>query len=159
MIGLWLAASSTSAEYSTSFRSESVTNSTRSARAAASWAIAARCAPSTSFSPGVSTSTTCESASPGTTVAGAVPADVPHILGPAAADIHFGHRLADQRIDQRRLAGADLAEHDDLDFARRQLLGHRVQLIEIALQRRPLFRRCSRGNARSPGGPTSIAAS
>ena len=39
---------------------------------------------------------------PGHAVAGALPADVPHILRPAAADVHLGDRLADQRVDQRR---------------------------------------------------------
>ena len=73
-------------------------------------------------------------------VTGPFPADVPDILRPPAADIHARHRLAHERIDERRLAGADLAEYDDLDPPRRQLLGHRMQLIQIALQRSPLLR-------------------
>ena len=67
MIGLWLSASQARAEYSVWFRSESVTNRIRSARLAASRAIWARCCPSTSLMPGVSSSTTCEFAKPGTT--------------------------------------------------------------------------------------------
>src|SRR4051794_32120824 len=64
---------------------------------------------------------------------------MPNVFGPPAADIHLRDRLADERIDQRRLAGADLAEDDNLDAARFELVGHFVQLVEVALERSPFF--------------------
>ena len=47
--------------------------------------------------------------------------------------------VAHQRVDQCGLAGADLAEDDDLDAACFELLDHVVELLEISLERGALF--------------------
>ena len=59
---------------------------------------------------------------------------MPNILGPPSANTRVGDRFADEGIDQRRFAGADLAEDDDLDPPSIELLSHRVELIEVSLQ-------------------------
>ena len=64
-------------------------------------------------------------------VTGPFPIEVPHILGPATADVRVGHGIADEGVDQRALAGADLAENDDLDPAPLELLNQPMELIDV----------------------------
>ena len=72
----------------------------------------------------------------GHAVAAAVPRRAPDLLGPAAAHVDLGHGLAHQGVDQRRLAGVDLAEQHDLDAALLELLRDRLQVGQFLGQRR-----------------------
>ncbi len=67
-------------------------------------------------------------------IAAAVPGDVPDFLGPASADVHRRDGLADQGVDQRRLARADFPKDDDFDAAFGQLAEHLLQLVPVAVQ-------------------------
>ena len=75
----------------------------------------------------------------GQAVPAAIPRDMPDFFRPAAAHVHRRDGLADERVDQRRLAGADLAEHDDLDATRGELAVHLLQAAQVAAQNLPFL--------------------